>query len=106
MAILCLELRAINTVDLDAYVGFLHEMKQSKNSLAYDPQEPFRFLVNIAVISLIESEKMGNKSFIRTESHSLRLKPSGAKKFIEQFNKCKIGYMFALNAQAREILEI
>jgi len=63
-------LRAINTVGLDAHVGFLHEMNPSKNSLAYDLQEPFRFLVDLAVISLIESGKIENKDFIRTESYS------------------------------------
>lgn len=80
-------LRAINTAGLDSHVGFLHEMNPSKDSLAYDLQEPFRFLVDLAVISLIESEKIENKDFIRTESYSLRLKPSGAKKVTEKFNK-------------------
>jgi CRISPR-associated protein Cas1 len=72
---------------LDTHVKFLHEMNPSKDSLAYDLQEPFRFLVDLAVISLIESEKIANKDFIRTESYSLRLKPSGAKKITEEFNK-------------------
>ncbi|MDG6244158.1 MAG: CRISPR-associated endonuclease Cas1 [Methanolobus sp.] len=49
-------------------------------------QEPFRFLVDIAVLNLIETGKMDNKDFIRTESYSLRLKPSGAKKVTEEFN--------------------
>ena len=65
----------------------MHETNPSKDSLAYDLQEPFRFLVNLAIISLIESERMDNKDFIRTESYSLRLKPTGAKKITEEFNK-------------------
>ncbi|WP_292464318.1 CRISPR-associated endonuclease Cas1 [Methanolobus sp.] len=79
-------LRAINAVGLDPHVGFLHEMTPSKNSLAYDLQEPYRFLVDFAVISLIESERMEIKDFIRTESYSLRLRPSGAKKLTEEIN--------------------
>lgn len=79
-------LRTINAVGLDPHVGFLHEMNTGKNSLAYDLQEPFRFLVDFAVISLIESEKMDNKDFIRTENYSLRLRPSGAKKLTEEVN--------------------
>jgi CRISPR-associated protein Cas1 len=79
-------LRAINAVGLDPHVGFLHEMTTSKNSLAYDLQEPYRFLVDFAVISLIESERMETKDFIRTESYSLRLRPSGAKKLTEEIN--------------------
>ncbi|MDG6244851.1 MAG: CRISPR-associated endonuclease Cas1, partial [Methanolobus sp.] len=79
-------LRVINSVGLDSHVGFLHEMNPSKHSLAYDLQEPFRFIVDIAVINLIEKGVMENKDFIRTESYSLRLKPSGAKKITAEFN--------------------
>jgi CRISPR-associated protein Cas1 len=34
--------------------------------------------------ALLENEKIGTKDFIRTESYSLRLKPSGAKKVTEK----------------------
>jgi len=108
-------LRAINTVGMDSHVGFLHEMNPSKDSLAYDLQEPFRFLVDLAVINLIESGKMNNKDFIRTESYSLRLKPSGAKKVTEEFNKWmkkKIPYQkqsvmwsYALLLKTRELAQ-
>jgi CRISPR-associated protein Cas1 len=57
---------------LDIHAGFLHEMSQSKNSLAYDLPEPFRFLVDLAVISLVESGVMESKDFIRTENYNLR----------------------------------
>ncbi|WP_292377492.1 CRISPR-associated endonuclease Cas1 [Methanosarcina sp. UBA289] len=79
-------LRAINTVDLDAHVGFLHEMTPSKNRLAYDLQEPFRFLVDLAVINLVESGAMESKDFIRTENYNLRLKPTGARKIVNEFS--------------------
>ena len=74
---------------LDAHVGFLYEMNPSKNSLAYDLQETFRFLIDLAVISLIDSKKMDDKDFIRTENYSLRLRPSGTKKLTEEFNNCE-----------------
>ena len=54
-------LRAINSVGLDAHVGFLHEMNIGKNSLAYDMQELFRFLVDLAVLNLVEKEHDGEK---------------------------------------------
>jgi CRISPR-associated protein Cas1 len=79
-------LSAINAVGLDAHVGFLHEMTPSKNSLAYDLQEPFRFLVDFAVINLIETNGIDKKDFIRTDNYSLRLRPSGAKKLTEEIN--------------------
>lgn len=79
-------LRAINASGLDVHVGFLHEMTIGKNSLAYDLQEPFRFLIDLAVISAIEKDKLTNKDFIRTENYNLRLKSSGAKKIMEEIN--------------------
>ena len=72
-------LRAINVVGLDAHVGFLHEMKMGSKSLAYDLQEPFRFLIDLAVISAIEKKKLND---------NLRLRPSGAKKLIEEIQIC------------------
>ena len=78
-------MRTINAVGMDVHVGFLHEMASGKNSLAYDLQEPFRFLVDLAVINLIETDKMEKKDFIRTDNYSLRLRPSGAKKLTEEF---------------------
>lgn len=77
-------LRAINIVGLDPHVGFLHEMKIGSKSLAYDLQEPFRFLIDLAVISSIEKKKMKDSDFIRTENYNLRLRPSGAKKLMEE----------------------
>ncbi|MHC1754337.1 MAG: CRISPR-associated endonuclease Cas1 [Methanosarcina sp.] len=77
-------LRAINSVGLGSY--FLHEMTPSKNSLAYDFQEPFRFLVDLAIISLVESGTMESKDFIRTENYNLRLKPTGARKIVNEFS--------------------
>lgn len=79
-------LRAINIVGLDPHVGFLHEMKIGSKSLAYDLQEPFRFLIDLSVISAIEKNKMDNRDFIRTENYNLRLRPSGAKKLMEEIS--------------------
>jgi CRISPR-associated protein Cas1 len=84
-------LRAINSVGLDAHVGFLHEMNPSKNSLAYDLQEPFRFIVDLAVMNLIEKGVMDSKDFIRTENFSLRLRPTGARKVTAEFNSVMNG---------------
>jgi CRISPR-associated protein Cas1 len=81
-------LRVINSVGLDAHVGFLHEMQPGKNSLAYDMQELFRFLVDLAVINLVERDEMDAKDFVRTESYALRLRlrPTGARKVTEEVN--------------------
>ena len=78
--------KAINSAGLDVHIGFLHQMTIGKHSLAYDLQEPFRFLVDLAVISLIERNEMPKTDFVRTENYNLRLKPSGARKLIEEIN--------------------
>jgi len=79
-------LRAINSVGLDAHVGFLHEMQIGKNSLAYDFQELFRFIVDLAVINLIDADRMEKKDFIRTENYTLRLRSTGARKVTDEIN--------------------
>lgn len=57
-----------------------------KNSLAYDMQELFRFLVDLAVVNLVERDAMTAKDFVRTESYALRLRPTGARKMTEEVN--------------------
>ncbi|MFA5125390.1 MAG: CRISPR-associated endonuclease Cas1 [archaeon] len=79
-------LRVINSVGLDAHIGFLHEKCMGKNSLAYDMQEPFRFVIDLAIIDAIENDIFEKKDFIRTETYTLKLRPSGAKKFIERID--------------------
>jgi CRISPR-associated protein Cas1 len=43
-------------------------------------------LVDLTVISLIESGSMESKDFIRTENYNLRLKPTGASKVVNEFS--------------------
>jgi CRISPR-associated protein Cas1 len=50
---------AINSIGPDAHIGFLHEAQPGKNSLAYDMQEPFRCIIDLEIIELIENEKIG-----------------------------------------------
>jgi CRISP-associated protein Cas1 len=62
-------------------------MQIGKNSLAYDMQELFRFIVDLAVINLIETDGMEKKDFIRTENYTLKLRPTGARKITEEINR-------------------
>ncbi len=79
-------LKNINSVGLDSHVDFLHEMQSGKDSLAYDLQELFRFVVDLAILNLIETDAMEKKDFVRTESYSLRLQPTGARKISDEVN--------------------
>lgn len=60
---------AVNAVGLESGVGFLHEESavQTRESLVYDLQEPFRWLCDLAVISAFESGKLNAQSFYFAE---------------------------------------
>jgi CRISPR-associated protein Cas1 len=55
-------------------------MSPSKNSLAYYLQELFRFLVDLAIINIVENGTMDKKDFIVTENYNIRLRGLGGKK--------------------------
>ena len=74
--------KALNSVGLDPTIGFLHEPRQVKYALVYDFQEPFRWLVDTAVISCLEHEEFGQKDFFRTDSYVMRLKPRAVKRLL------------------------
>ena len=76
--------RAINSTGLDTHVGFLHEVTIGKEPLVYDLQEPFRWIVDVAVISCLEKEIFDKKDFIRTENYNIRLMPAGAAKLTKE----------------------
>jgi CRISPR-associated protein Cas1 len=57
--------KAINTIGLEPSIGFLHDYSdyQTKQSLVYDLQEPFRWLVDVTVLKAIESGVLDLKDF-------------------------------------------
>jgi CRISPR-associated protein Cas1 len=60
---------AINAIGLEPSVGFLHEFSdyQTKQSLVYDLQEPFRWLVDLTVMQAFQSGVLDAHSFYFTE---------------------------------------
>jgi len=78
---------AIVSVGLLPEVGFVHEVAHSKLPLAYDLQEPFRWLVDLSVIELLRDGKVDRKSdFIVTEHYHIRLRPTAANALMERFS--------------------
>jgi len=75
---------AINTVGLEPSIGFLHEIAQPKYPLVYDLQEPFRWIVDMTVLSCLENKIFSKKDFFLTDNYVLRLKPSAIKKLLQQ----------------------
>ena len=63
----------INSVGLEPAVGFLHELSstQTAESLVYDLQEPFRFLVDLCVIQAFETQKLTPYDFAFTRNDYL-----------------------------------
>jgi CRISPR-associated protein Cas1 len=84
---------AINTVGLEPSVGFLHETSdyQTKQSLVYDLQEPFRWIADVAVIEAFESGVLDLPDFYFTgDDYRYRFEPEAKERFLdllrERFN--------------------
>jgi CRISPR-associated protein Cas1 len=78
---------AIISVGFLPEIGFLHEVAPSKFPLAYDLQEPFRWLVDLSVLEVMRDAKLDRKrDFIVTENYHVRLPPIAAKALIERFS--------------------
>jgi len=73
----------INTMGLDASIGYLHEIAPSKHPLVYDLHELFRYVIDYSVIELLETQ-LKKSDFITTENYHIRLKPNTAKLLIEK----------------------
>ena len=84
---------AINTVDLEPSVGFLHETSgyQTKQSLVYDLQEPFRWIADVTVMDAFESRVLDLPDFYFTgDDYRYRFDPEAKQRFLgllrERFN--------------------
>lgn len=77
--------KAINTVGLENAVGFLHEFSdyQTKQSLVYDIQEPFRWLADISVIEAFESGTLDLQDFYFTgDDYTYRFELEPKQRFV------------------------
>jgi CRISPR-associated protein Cas1 len=85
--------RAVNAVGLEPSVGFLHEASgyQTKQSLVYDLQEPFRWLADVAVMEAYESGVLDLPDFYFTgDDYRYRFEPEAKNRLLDllrqQFN--------------------
>lgn len=90
--------RAINAVGLEPSVGLLHELSttQTRQSLAYDLMEPFRWLIDITVLQAFESRVLDLDTFhFKFDDYRFRFNPEAKTRFIEllkeRFN-CGVSY--------------
>jgi len=84
---------AINVTGLEPSVGFLHDFSdyQTKQSLVYDLQEPFRWLIDLSVVEAFESGKLDLHDFYFTsDDYRYRFETKAKQRFIdlirERFN--------------------
>lgn len=85
--------RAINSIGLEPSVGFLHYVSdyQTRQSLVYDLQEPFRWLVDLSVVEAFETGTLELRDFYFTgDDYRYRFEIEAKQHFIgllrEQFN--------------------
>jgi CRISPR-associated protein Cas1 len=79
-------LRAANTVGLEPAIGFLHDVSdyQTKQSLVYDLQEPYRWLIDLTVIQAFESSELDLSDFYFTgDDYRYRFEPNAKRRFVE-----------------------
>jgi CRISPR-associated protein Cas1 len=78
--------RAINAVGLEPSVGFLHNFSdyQTKQSLVYDIEEPFRWVVDLSVIQAFESKTLDLNDFYFTgDDYRYRFQQDAKVRFIK-----------------------
>jgi CRISPR-associated protein Cas1 len=73
----------LNSVGLEPTIGFLHEGRQTKHPLVYDLEEPFRWLVDTAIIEALECRRFSRKDFYRLDNYVLRLRPDAARGLLD-----------------------
>jgi CRISPR-associated protein Cas1 len=81
---------AINTVGLEPAIGFLHESADyiTRESLVYDLEEPFRFLVDLTVMQVFESRLLGADDFAWDRDGGLfRIQEDGRRQLLDLLRK-------------------
>jgi CRISPR-associated protein Cas1 len=77
--------KAINIVGLEPSIGFLHDYSdyQTKQSLVYDLQEPFRWIGDVTVLQAIESGTLDLKDFyFMGDDYRYRLEVEAKRRFL------------------------
>jgi CRISPR-associated protein Cas1 len=81
---------AINAIGLEPSVGFLHDFSdyQTKQSLVYDLQEPFRWLCDVSVVEAFESATLKLSDFYFTgDDYRYKFEAEAKQRFINQLRE-------------------
>lgn len=98
------------TVGFDPYLGFYHQPRFGRASLALDLMEPFRPLIaDSAVLSAINTRMVTPEDFVRA-GEAVALTPSGRKKFFRAYEQrmdtLVTHPLFGYRVNYRRLLEI
>lgn len=90
-AILAIDVRsALETVGLDPQVGFLHQIRPGRPSLALDIMEEFRtYLGDRIILNLINLKQVSIKDFEFRESGEVRILENARKELLTSYQKRK-----------------
>ena len=81
---------ALETVGIDPYVGFYHELRSGRASLSVDLIEELRsYMVDRFVISMINLKKINHKDFISKEGGAILMTDDGRKKILTAWQERK-----------------
>ena len=73
-----------NTIGLDPYIGFVHKTHTNRAPLIYDLQEPFRWIVEMAILKILHEKKISKTDFITTDEGNVRLKQDAVKIVLDE----------------------
>jgi CRISPR-associated protein Cas1 len=81
---------ALETVGLDPQVGFYHQERPGRSSLALDIMEELRpYLVDRFVVSLINNQQVSKADFVYKESGTYLIEPDSKKKLLRVWQNRK-----------------
>lgn len=81
---------ALEGVGLDPQIGFLHEVRSGRPSLALDLMEEFRsVLADRVALSLVNLRQVGPRDFRTTESGAVEMKDDARKTILQAWQKKK-----------------
>lgn len=81
---------ALESVGLDAYVGFLHRDRPGRTSLALDLMEELRpCMTDRFVLTIINNRQLSADDFLKSESGAVQMTEDGRRKFLKQWQERK-----------------
>lgn len=99
-----------HTVGFDPFLGYYHQLRFGRPSLALDLIEPFRpLIVDSAVLTAVNTRMVTERDFVRT-GHAVALTASGRKGFFRAYEQRMDGLvthpLFGYRVSYRRMLEI